>query len=1051
MDEIKRYGISPIQKQFWLQHQSDPQSAAYNMASLFELSAMPDRARIIDVLGALIRRHSILRTLYGMEKGRLIARILEDMAPDFREDNYSQELLSQDIEEPFDLSKGPLFRTRLYKREKGYFLLFVFHHIAIDLRSKDIFGSEFSLLYNRGANDSPIGESTPYEEYPGYLEKERSTDRWEKMASFWKGEIGGLSPLLLTYDGERPPAMTTEGTRRTGALDPSLFADLNRYCIRSDRDPFLILLALYGVILHKYSGQTRISIGVPRTNRESGMYDNTMGCFVNILPLVLDINPQDTISDVLGQVRKKMLLIHRNQYFPYTDVVSLSPHPSDRKYNPLFQVGFTNEYPMTISLDGLTAEPLPVPGHGSQLDLFLYFWQRNGVFHWELEYNSRLFHKRRIDFFIDAYGVLLRDFLSGKDLPMDGISLVSRRTEQLILQEWQGDTRPLSGGLCIHGLVEKQAALSGGKTALIFKGNELSFEMLNARANDVAALLIGKGIGREAIVGVSLERSFEMVIALLGILKAGAAYLPMEPTHPSEYKKYLIEDSGLSVILTKGRYRGELSALGYPIELICLDEIAQGGTHANPADRVGPENRAYVFYTSGSTGKPKGVDILHEGLLDRILWMDRIFRFGTERRTILKTPYNFDVSGMEFWLPLITGAPLVIAEPGGHLDNAYLARTMGEEKISISHFVPSLLKTFLKSADSRKCPDLRDVLCCGEALPPEVVNEFYEKFPEARLHNLYGPTEATIFITYWNCERNVKQVPIGRPVSNTECYILDSKGQLLPPGVTGELYLGGIGLARGYMNRPDLTEKAFVEQPWNRDKLMYKTGDLTQWTPEGEILYLGRNDNQVQLHGQRVELGEIENALNSHPCVEGAALKVTSDFGAEQRLVAYIVKKGDVTSRELASHIEKTLPKYMIPSFFVFLDKFELNSNGKLDRKKLPEPSVMGDESSLDIVEPKTDKEKAIALIWEKILGRPVGRGQTFFELGGSSLQLMELQQELALSMGQDVPIAILFEYTTLEKLGEYFEGDSGATKREEKVMSRAERQRLSARKHRRN
>jgi amino acid adenylation domain-containing protein len=1050
MGSVEERELSPIQKQFWLQNQSDPQGSAYNMASLFEVSGVFNQVRGDAVLSAMIQRHPILRTIYKSDSTGLRSELLPHSSVSFYKGEYKEETLLQDIKVPFNLEEGPLLRAYLYPRKNGCYLLFVFHHIVMDLRSKEIFGKEFSLLYNSGTVDFPsLPLSAPYEKYNHWLTQFRKTEKWESMKQFWLKETEDVKPLLLTYDRERPATVSTKGTRRVGAMSASVYSELNRYCLKKETDPFLVLLSAYFILLHKFSGQTRISVGVPRTNREGEQFKDTLGAFVNILPMVLDIDGEMKTSELLQHVRKKMLLIHRNQYIPYTEIISLRRGESDRKFNPLFQAGFTNEYPMELYLDGLTAEPLPIPGHGSQLDLFLYFWKRNGVYHWEIEYNSTIFNEKRIDLFIESFRALLREVLSEDNLAIKNLSLLTKETRSLILDRWNGTEQILNEGHCVHHYFEEQAFKHPERTALLFKGESLSFGELNRRANVLAEKLICTGIRAESIIGLSMERSFEMVIGMLGILKAGGAYLPMEPTHPDDYKTFLIEDARLEIILSVNKFAESLRSLKQDLEILTVDALPEKEC-PNPSVPISLDNRAYLFYTSGTTGKPKGVDVLHDGLADRILWMDRTFHFGGERKTLLKTPYNFDVSGMEFWLPLMTGAPLVIAESGGHLDNSYLAEVIEREGISIVHFVPSLLKTFLKSDKAKSCSVIKDVLCCGEALPATVVNEFYRVFPHAKLHNLYGPTEATIFITYWECEKDVFEVPIGKPVFNTQVFVVDEYMNLLPPGITGELYLAGSGLARGYLNREDLTRKAFVPQPWAPHKIMYKSGDLAQWTPEGEILCFGRNDNQVQLHGQRVELGEIENILNSHPSVEGSALMVTEEFGAEQKLVAYLVKKEEVTIRDLTIHIGKSLPKYMIPSYFYFLANFPLSSNGKLDRKKLPDPRTLIGTVETHVIKPETKMEEQVARIWEKLLGCPVGRDNTFFELGGSSLQLMELQQELSLLTGKTLPITALFEHSSLQLLAEYLSGSKENEERVKSIHSRAKKQKHMKMKRRR-
>jgi amino acid adenylation domain-containing protein len=1046
MNQHQFYDLSPVQEQFWLQHQSDPEGSAYNMVSLFEISGGLDIEMVRLTLNALVDRHDSLRSRFENREEGLKSVVSSQIQVELDQKDFSEESLNSDIVAPFNLEKGPLFRFVLYRKEKTFILLFVFHHIIIDLRSKDIFGKEFSLIYNSFNQDkiSDLSPSVAYHKYTDWFRDFSSSEKYGKMVDFWKGCELSLPPLKLTSDFERPPVPGTSGTRLSGVLSDRVYRNLESYCEKEGTSPFLVLISAYYLLLHKYSGQEKVSLGVPRTNRYDHSMENILGSFVNILPMVVDFKQVMTFRDLLLQVRKKMLLIHRNQHVPYTRVISFTKGERDRKFNPLFQAGFTSEHSMELSLDGLIIEPLPVPGHGSQLDLFFNFWERKGIFHWELEYNTELFAQERCELFISSYMTLMNQILEEKDFALDKARLLTDEWKQKVCLDWNDTGKQISSFKGVHLYFEEQVEKTPESTALRFRGESLSYGQLNKRANKLACLLMEKGAGVETIVGLSLERSFEMVIGMLGILKAGASYMPIEPSHPDEYKKYLVHDTDLKLLLTTGEYGDGYSTLFPRLDVILLDDeeaFSSLEKDVNPQVDISSDTRAYLFYTSGSTGKPKGVEVLHDGLTDRILWMDETFNFGRDRKTILKTPYNFDVSGMEFWLPLSTGAPLVIAEPQGHLDNSYLARIIRDEDISIAHFVPSLLNTFIGAADEFSCPGLKDVLCCGEVLPPSVVNEFYKKFPNSRLHNLYGPTEATIFITYWACENFCSVVPIGKPVQNTQTYVLDDNFNPLPPGVTGHLYLAGSGLARGYYKRDDLTKAVFVPHFNIKNKLIYKSGDLAQWTLRGDLLCFGRSDNQVQLHGQRIELGEVESTLNQHPGVEASAVIVDGEFGSDQRLVAYVVKSGQgVDIPELKSHILKTSPKYMVPSLFLFLDELPLSSNGKLDRKKLPQNKLIGELTPDQSIKVEGDTEEVIARIWGDLLSVPVGSRDNFFDLGGTSLQIMEVQRELVKWAGRDIPITHLFQYSTVNSLAEYLSREDNKQQKNA-ILSRVEKQ----------
>ncbi len=1041
----KRLNLSAVQKQFWLQYQQEPEGSAYNMASLFEIKGSLNTDAVRKTLDLLVNRHEMLRARFIMGTEGPEQIVYDDLYFELTEKEYSAEGLEEDICTPFYIEKGPLFRFILYKDGSKRRLLFVFHHLIVDLRSKDIFGEEFSLIYNsliRGAEPS-LREAVSYECYVRSMEDFSGSDDYGKMNDFWQRMNLVSDPLTLTTDFERPSFSRTTGSRLAGEFSSDLSIALHRYCEKESTSPYLVLLAAYYLLLHKYSGQDRIAVGVPRTNRGKPIFEDIFGCFMNILPLVIDFSEDMTFIDLLKQVRRKMLLVHRNQFVPYLQVIKAVKGELDRKYNPLFQVGFTNEYPMELTLDGLTVEPLAIPGHGSQLDLFFYFWERDDIYHWELEFNEALFTKERAELFPASFLTIMEQIVQGVDFPLSQTVWVSEVWRQKVCYDWNNTSYPPVEFKGVHQYFEEQVSQQPMKTALRFRGESLSYGELNRRANILAEELIRLGAQPEAVIGLSLERSLEMVVGMLGILKTGASYMPIEPTHPREYKKYLVEDTGLSLLLSMKAYEEILRADFPEVNILSLDDsrLIEGDDPGNPDGAVASSTRAYLFYTSGSTGKPKGVEVEHGGLTDRILWMNRTFHFGTERKTLLKTPYNFDVSGMEFWLPLTTGAPLVIAEPEGHLDNSYLTDIIQRENISILHFVPSLLNVFLNTTNPESCPMIGDVLCCGEALPAGVVNDFYRKFPQARLHNLYGPTEATIFITYWNCEKECSVVPIGKPVSDTQVYVLDKSLRPLPPGVLGDLYLAGSGLARGYYKRGDLTEKVFVDHFLDSNRKMYLSGDLAQWTMDGDVLYFGRSDNQVQLHGQRIELGEIESTLNNHPGVKTSAVIVDGDFGTDQRLIAYVVPEdGELNIEVLKSHILKTSPKYMVPSLIFSLEELPLSDNGKLDRKKLPRDLTMMKSQNLVKEKIEGEMEKQIAQIWERILNVPIGPRDNFFDLGGTSLQIMEMHRELGKLAKEEIPVAMMFRYTTVESLAGYLRAGGGGEPRSH-ILSRVEKQ----------
>ncbi|WP_315807411.1 MULTISPECIES: amino acid adenylation domain-containing protein, partial [unclassified Bradyrhizobium] len=572
------------------------------------------------------------------------------------------------------------------------------------------------------------------------------------------------------------------------------------------------------------------------------------------------------------------------------------------------------------------------------------------------------------------------------DRPLSALPLLSDAEQQQVVSAFNATAAGTPQGL-LHEPFAIQAARTPDRIALRFADATLSYGELDRRANQLAHHLQGLGVGPDVVVGVLAERSLEMVVALFGILKAGGAYLPLDPSYPAERLAYMMDDAMAPVLLTQANLVERLAAGAASVVRLDADwpEIARHPDTA-PSTSCTPANLAYVIYTSGSTGRPKGVMNAHRGIVNRLAWMQAAYQLTPDDRVLQKTPFGFDVSVWEFFWPLAHGAELVIARPGGHQDPAYLAELIEQARVSIVHFVPSMLQAFLEAADLKRCGSLRATICSGEALAVETQNRFLDLLPSCRLHNLYGPTEAAVDVSAWACrlEPAATQVPIGRPISNIQLYVLDHRLNPVPIGVAGELHIGGIGVARGYLRRPGLTAERFVPNPFTPGERLYRTGDLARWRSDGALDYLGRIDHQVKIRGFRIELGEIEAALSAHAEVEQAAVVVREDSG-ERRLVGYVTTRDDARCEAdaLRRHLQATLPDHMVPSAIVRLDRLPLSPNGKLDRNALPAVEWQGRG---EIIAPRNATEAALAAIWREVLKlERVSVTDNFFELGGDS------------------------------------------------------------------
>jgi len=1053
------YPLSYGQRAMWFLYRLAPESPAYNIPVAVRIPGELDSAAFRHAFESLIARHASLRATFheSPDGGGPVQRISEQAAFDFveldasdwTEEQLRAHLLSE-AHKHFDLGTGPVLRVTLLQRSAHErVLLLVVHHIVADFWSLATMMRELAAFYDAardGQTPSLPALALEYTDYVRLQARAIEGQQGERLAAFWEQQFESEPPKLdLPTDHPRPPVQTFVGRSHTIKLDADLTQSLKNFGRAHGATLYMTLLAAFQVLLHRYTGQTDFAIGSPSSGRNHHKLTDVVGYFVNPLVLRADLAGNPTFEDLLDQVRRRVLAAFEHQDFPFPVLVERLRPTRDASYSPLFQAMFIlqkahsrsvagmaslalGEAGSRVELGGLTLESLSLDQRVAQFDLTLMMVEEDEGLAASWQYNTDLFEAPTIARMAAHFKTTLAKLINDPSLPVSQLPLLSAAEQQQLLVDWNETTAPFPDESCIHELIEQQARRTPGAVALVFEGEQLTYNELDEKANQLARYLRARGVGAETRVGVLLERSIQLVVALLGVLKAGGAYVPLDSEYPEERLSFMAEDASLALVITGERLAERAREWG--VAVVNLDE--QGAEVARESrDQLtplaGPDNLAYVIYTSGSTGKPKGAMLAHRGIVNRLQWMQDTYKLTPQDRVLQKTPYSFDVSVWEFFWPLMYGATLVVARPRGHQDSAYLVKIISDQRITTMHFVPSMLQVFLREKGLENCRSLRQVICSGEALPSETESRFYAAL-KADLHNLYGPTEASIDVTYWACERESKRrlVPIGRPIANTRVYILDQQMQPVPIGVPGELYLGGVALARGYHARPDLTADRFVPDPFSiaQGARLYRTGDLTRYLAGGEIEFLGRTDHQVKVRGFRVELGEIEAALGNQTGVRDCVVVAREVTTADQRLVAYIAgDKESIKLAELRQKLREQLPEYMVPSSFVLLEELPLTPNGKVDRKQLPAPEQIAIEEHHVSEQPRSPVTEVLAGICEQLLGiQDINIHANFFDLGGHSLLAMQVISRLNDAFDLEVPLYVLFESPTVAALAQHVE-----------------------------
>ncbi|MGK4585534.1 non-ribosomal peptide synthase/polyketide synthase [Kitasatospora sp. HPMI-4] len=1016
--------VSFAQRRLWLLDRLDSAGSAYHLPLAVRLSGPLDPAALAAAVGDVVARHEALRTVFGEGPDGLPYQWVpvDAEVPLTLIETTEQALsgaLADEAARGFDLSAEPPLRAALFSTGPDeHVLLLTLHHIAGDGWSLAPLARDVSAAYAARLDGEAPGWAPLPVQYADFALWQRELLGEEgdegslaaRQLAYWREALAGL-PEELELPTDRPRPLTA--SYRGDTFSVTVPAEVHRRLLELSRAHgvtlFMTLQAALATLLSRLGAGSDIPLGTPVAGRTDQALDELVGFFVNTLVLRTDVSGDPTFAELLGRVRESDLAAFAHQDIPFEHLVdALNPTRSLARH-PLFQVmlALRNNAEAELAIPGVEATVLPAQGGSAKFDLSLFVTEQRGAdgdpagLRGELEYATDLFDRSTVELLAERWVRLLAAVTAEPQLPVGTLEILDTAERQRILTEWN-DTTAQVPSATLPELFQARAAKTPQATALVFEDTQLSYAELNARANRLAHLLTEHGAGPERTVALVLERSVEMVVSLLAVLKSGAAYLPVDPDHPADRITYMLQDGAPALVLTTGATRSAVPG-SVEVPVLVLDEAEVGGrltacadTDPCDADRthpLRPDNPAYVIYTSGSTGRPKGVAVPHRGVVNRLTWMQTDHVMQPTDRVLQKTPFGFDVSVWEFFWPLLEGGTLVVAKPGGHKDPAYLAELIQRERITIAHFVPSMLQAFVQEPAAAGCTGLRGVFCSGEALLSELRDRFHEVLTEVPLHNLYGPTEASVEVTAWHAEPGGAgvAVPIGRPVANTRVYVLDAGLRPVPPGVPGELYLAGVQLARGYLGRPGLTAERFVADPYGpAGTRMYRTGDVVRWTTDGALVYLGRTDDQVKIRGFRIELGEIEAALTACPDVTQAAVLVREDRPGDKRLVGYLVPAvGDIDLTLVRKHLATTLPDYMVPAALVPLDALPLTASGKLDRRSLPAPDFAAAVSERA---PRTERERVLAGLFCELLGlERVGVDDGFFELGGDSITSIQL------------------------------------------------------------
>jgi len=1043
--------LSFAQQRLWFLDQLDEQSSEYTVCRAIHLTGGLDEKILERCLHALVARHEILRTTFSVPEGahepvQIIASTppsllqIQDLTalPASQRLPQAQTIARAEALRPFDLAHGPLARFLLLRLgTEEHLLVLCLHHILADGWSLALALRELSLLYTHLLSQPAAETSAPlpplalqFADYAAWQRHTLQGEHLNELLSYWQHHLQDAPfELALPTDHPHPLRPSHQGRVLTHQLSAPFSHQLTLLARREDVTPFMLLLTVFSILLGRLSGQHDLLIGTPIANRNREEIETLIGCVANTLVVRVRLGECHSFQDVLRQVRESTLQAYAHQELPFEKVVEALQPQRDLRRTPLFQVMFVfqNTPAQSLEFPAVQCEFLTLPLDLAKFDLAFSVTETEQGFNITVEYSDELFNATTIQRLLESYQILLESVLLDVKIDWHQLPLLSTQEQNKLLKEWGQPPSPASyeiSELPLHRLFEEQVRQTPQAIALMFRDQRLRFTELNQRANQLAAHLRKYISAMEMPVGLCVERSPEMIIGLLAILKAGGYYVPLDPAYPQERLTFLMEDAQIAVLLTQSHLRATLPALAaMQIPIVCLDRDAETVALASPDNlicEVGADNLAYSIYTSGSTGRPKGVLVPHRGVSNVLHHALHTYVLQPGQQMMQHTSLSFDASVLEIFTSLLSGGCLHLLPPELAGSGEGLAQFINEEEITLLIITPSMLETVPYS----EYPTLRTIVLGGESCPEELAHRWLQRY---RLLNVYAPTETSIYMTQAELQESSQSpFPLGRPIGHMSVYVLDQYMQPVPIGVCGELYIGGIGVTRGYHHLPAVTAERFVPDPFTSEpgRRLYKTGDLACYLSTGELRFLGRDDDQVKIRGLRVELGEIETVLARHPRVQQAIVLLEGQAALDKQLIAcFIPTEGPDPSQELRQFLGQSLPAALVPNRFVSFMSFPLNANGKIDRQGVQH--MLSErrnifEATTEYQAPRNPVEERLVTIWQQILGGPpIGIYDNFFQRGGHSLLATQIVSLVRTAFQIDLPLRALFETPTVAELAE--------------------------------